>query len=94
MRCSEVVGYYVSVEVWSSMIVPAVKTSAGCYISQRSTVPVGPVQCTSCLMVLTACVRGAKRDKLQPYLKVHTHTHTHSCMYIYNMYTVMISGYK
>ena len=68
------VGYYVSVEVWTSLVVPAVRTSAGCHTtsdsSQRSTVAVGPVQCTSCLMVLAACVRAAKRDKLQPYLKV------------------------
>ena len=73
MRCSEVVGYYVSVEVWSNLVIPAVKTSAGCSVSsqqQQSTVPVGPVQCTSCLMVLAACVRGAKKDKILPFLKV------------------------
>jgi dynein assembly factor 5 len=71
--CGEVLGYYVSVEVWSSLVVPAVKTSAGCHMvnaQQRSTVPVGPVQCTSCLMVLAACMRGAKKDCIQPYLKV------------------------
>lgn len=62
-----------SVEVWSSLLVPAVKTSAGCHTvntQQWSTVPVGPVQCTSCLMVLAACVRGAKKDCIQPHLKV------------------------
>ena len=73
MRCGEVLGYYVSAEVWTSLVVPAVKTSAGCHVSnmqQQSTVPVGPVQCTSCLMVLASCVRGAKKDKIHPYLKV------------------------
>ena len=78
VRCGEVLGYYVSVEVWSSLVVPAVKTSAGCHMvnaQQRSTVPVGPVQCTSCLMVLAACMRGAKKDCIQPYLKVHNSQH-------------------
>ena len=73
VACSEVLGYYVSVEVWSSLVVPAVRTSAGCHVpgsQQHSTVAVGPVQCTGCLMVLAACVRGAKEESLQPYLKV------------------------
>ena len=64
-----------SVEVWSSLVLPAVKTSAGCYMApsgERSTVAVGPVQCTSCLMVLAGCLRGAKNDKLQPFLKVYS----------------------
>ena len=68
--CGEVVGYYVSVEVWTSLVVPAVKTSAGCSSHDKSTVAVGPVQCTSCLMVLAACLRGAKPDRLRPHLKV------------------------
>jgi dynein assembly factor 5 len=73
VRCSEVIGYYVSVEVWSSLVLPAVKTSAGCYMGssgERSTVPVGPVQCTSCLMVLAGCLQGAKNVNLQPFLKM------------------------
>ena len=51
----------------------AIRKSAGCKKSstqQGSTVPVGPVQCTSCLMVLTGCVQGAKKEKLQPFLQV------------------------
>ena len=54
-------------------MLPAVNTSAGCYMrssGERSTVPVGPVQCTSCLMVLAGCLRGAKNENLQPFLKV------------------------
>ena len=73
MKSSEVIGYYVSVEVWSSLVVPAVRTSAGCRMAstqQASTVPVGPVQCTSCLMVLAWCIKGAKNDNLEPYLQV------------------------
>ena len=77
VRCSEVIGYYISVEVWTSLVLPAVRTSAGCYMAssqEKSTVAVGPVQCTSCLMVLAACLHGAKNDKLQPFLKVHIYS--------------------
>ena len=66
-------GYYVAVEVWTSLVLPAVETSAGCPVASsqhQSNVPVGPVQCTSCLMVLAACLQGAKPNKLQPYLMV------------------------
>lgn len=51
------------------------RTSAGCHVhgtDQASTVAVGPVQCTSCLQVLAALVRGAKKELLKPYIKVGT----------------------
>lgn len=54
------------------------KTSAGCHVrgtDQASTVAVGPVQCTSCLQVLGALVRGAKQDTLKPYMKVGNQLH-------------------
>ena len=73
VRCAEILGFYVSPEVWCKLVLPAVKTSAGCHVcgtDQASTVSVGPVQCTSCLQVLGALVTGAKRDLLKPYIKV------------------------
>ncbi len=76
VKSSEIIGFYVSPEVWSRLALPAVRTSAGCRVggtAQDSPVPVGPVQCTSCLAVLAALVRGAKREAVQPYLQVHTH---------------------
>ena len=55
------------------MVLPAVRTSAGCRVggaNVASTVAVGPVQCTSCLAVLAALVRGAKKEQIQPHLQV------------------------
>lgn len=55
------------------LILPAIRTSAGCHVNgtdQASTVAVGPVQCTSCLQVLNGLIRGARKDVLKPYLKV------------------------
>ena len=74
MHCSEAIGYYVSVDVWTSLVTSAVKSSAACCMqgSQASVVPTGPVHCTSCLMILGACIQGAKKEKLHPYLKVYT----------------------
>ncbi len=72
-KCAEVIGCYVSPEVWCKLVSPAVRTSAGCKVSgtdQASTVPVGPVQCTSCLHVLVALMKGAKVEAIQPYLEV------------------------
>ncbi|XP_064394922.1 dynein axonemal assembly factor 5-like [Halichondria panicea] len=72
-KCAEVIGCYVSPEVWCKLVPPAVRTSAGCRVSgtdQASTVPVGPVQCTSCLHVLVALMKGAKVEVIQPYLEV------------------------
>ena len=46
MKCSELVGFYVSPEVWCSLVLPAVRTSAGCRVggaNVASTVAVGPV---------------------------------------------------
>jgi len=73
MQCSELIGFYVDPEVWTSLILPAVKTSAGCHGSdgkRTSNVAVGPIQCTSCVLVLAGLVRGATRDKIEPCLKV------------------------
>ena len=71
--CSEVIGFYVPPEIWCKLVLPAIRTSAGCRVSgtdQTSTVAVGPVQCTSCLHVLVFLIKGAKPNALQPYLKV------------------------
>ena len=68
-----ILGFYVSPEVWCSLVLPAVRTSAGCRVggaNVASTVAVGPVQCTSCLAVLAALVRGAKKEQIQPHLQV------------------------
>lgn len=73
VKCSELIGFYVSPEVWCSLVLPAVRTSAGCRLSgtsMASPVAVGPVQCTSCLTVLAALVRGAKKEQIQPHLQV------------------------
>ena len=59
-------------EVWTSLVLPAVKTSAGCRGDdgkRTSNVAVGPIQCTSCVLVLSGLVRGAARDKIEPHLK-------------------------
>lgn len=73
VKCTELIGFYVSAEIWCKLVLPAVRTSAGCHGSrtdQVSSVAVGPVQCTSCLQVLGGLIRGAKRDIVKPYLKV------------------------
>ena len=73
VKCSELIGFYVSPEVWCKLVLPAIRTSAGCQVSgtdQASTVAVGPVQCTSCLQVISALVKGAKEDMVKPYMKV------------------------
>lgn len=90
VKSAEILGFYVSPEVWCKLVLPAVRTSAGCKVGgtdQGSTVPVGPVQCTSCLTVLAALVRGARREALQPYLQVsiqkptgnHAYRHLYTC---------------
>ena len=73
VKCSELIGFYVSPEVWCSLVLPAVRTSAGCRVSGTnmvSPVAVGPVQCTSCLTVLAALMRGGKTEQIQPHLQV------------------------
>lgn len=71
--CCKVIGYYVSPEVWCTLVLPAIRTSAGCRVrgtSQSSTVAVGPVQCTGCLKVLVGLLQGTVPDAVQPYLQV------------------------
>ena len=73
VKCAELIGFYVSPEVWCKLVLPAVRTSAGCHVTgtdQSSTVAVGPVQCTSCLQVLDGLIRGAKQDTVKQYMKV------------------------
>ena len=73
VKSSELIGFYVLPEVWCRLVLPAVRTSAGCRVSgtdQSSTVAVGPVQCTSCLTVLTAFIRGASGEHVLPHLQV------------------------
>lgn len=75
VRCCKVLGYYVSSEVWCKLVLPGVRTSAGCRVSdtdQASTVAVGPVQCTSCLMVLVGLLQGSTPDSVKNYLQVTT----------------------
>ena len=71
--CCQVLGYYVSPEVWCKLVLPAIRTSAGCKVSgttQASTVAVGPVQCTSCLKVLVGLLTGSTSTKVDSYLEV------------------------
>ena len=71
--CCKVLGYYISPEVWCKLVLPAIRTSAGCRVSgtnQGSTVAVGPVQCTSCLKVLVGLLCGSTSNSVQPYLEV------------------------
>ena len=73
MLCCKVLGYYVSPEVWCTLVLPAVRTSAGCRVSgtdQASTVAVGPVQCTSCLKVLVGLLQGCKPEAVRPHMQV------------------------
>lgn len=76
VRSCELVGFYVPPEVWSHLVLPAVRVSAGCHVTDSSqkgsvsSVPVGPVQCGGSLMVLSALTRGAKRDSIQQHLLV------------------------
>ena len=58
-------------------MLPAVRISAGCRVSadskQGSSVAVGPVQCTGCLMVLSNLLRGCAAradDSVFDYLEV------------------------
>ena len=69
-------GFYVPVEIWCHLVLPAVRVSAGCHIGRSGTndvssVPVGPVQCTGCLMVLSSLIWGCPKDKMLPHLEVH-----------------------
>ena len=77
VKCSEVIGFYVTPEVWCRLVLPAVRTSAGCRVGatgsggkEGSTVAVGPVQCTSCLTVLAGLVHGARNEDVRPHLQV------------------------
>ncbi len=75
--CCHVLGYYVSPEVWCTLVLPAVRTSGGCRVrgtSQDSTVAVGPVHCTSCLRVLVGLLSGSIADNIRPQLQVIVHT--------------------
>ena len=92
MQCSELIGFYVSPEIWTSFVLPAVRTSAGCPREdgkRSSDVAVGPVQCTSCVLVLAGLVRGATSASIEPHLKVCVHACVRACMCAYSMaYTV------
>ena len=72
-KSSELIGYYVPPEVWSYLVLPAVRASAGCHVTSTSekgggsTVAVGPVQCGGCLMVLSALIRGSRKDSLKQH---------------------------
>jgi len=73
MQCAELIGFYVSPEIWTSFVLPAVRTSAGCKREdgkRGSDVAVGPAQSTSCVLVLAGLVRGATRINIEPFLKV------------------------
>ncbi len=73
IMCCRVLGYYISPEVWCKLVLPAVRTSAGCFvrgIDQGSTVAVGPFQSTSCLKVLVGILHGSTSDSIQQYLQV------------------------
>ena len=75
MQCAELIGFYVNPEIWTSFVLPAVRTSAGCRREdgkRASDVTVGPVQSTSCVLVLAGLVRGATRTSIEPYFKVCT----------------------
>ena len=64
-------GYYVSPEIWCHLVLPAVRTSGGCPTNgEGSAVPVGPVQCTGCVMVLCHLLKGSINELVGPYLKV------------------------
>ncbi|XP_065919012.1 dynein axonemal assembly factor 5-like isoform X2 [Dysidea avara] len=72
MQCAELIGFYVNPEIWTSFVLPAVRTSAGCRREdgkRASDVTVGPVQSTSCVLVLAGLVRGATRTSIEPYFK-------------------------
>ena len=71
--CCKVIGYYVPAEVWCQLVLPAVRTSAGCCgtgSDHGSTVPVGPVQCTSCLKVLVGLLQGSIHIGVKEQLQV------------------------
>ena len=53
VKSAELVGYFVSPEVWVKMTVQSVKTS----------------QSYNTLMVLSAVIRGSDRQKLKPFLE-------------------------
>jgi len=87
MQCAELIGFYVSPEIWTSFVLPAVRTSAGCKREdgkRGSDVAVGPIQSTSCVLVLAGLVRGATRTSIEPYLKV--------CCIVHNLRCVMHLG--
>ena len=81
---ARLIGHYVSSEVWSHLVLPAVRVSAGCRVERsreeeadRSSVAVGPVQCTGCLTVLTNLVVGADKNEIVPRIQA-------SCCHVYD----------
>jgi dynein assembly factor 5 len=74
MRSADVIGFYVSAETWCHLILPAVRISGGCshVKGEESSVPVGPRQCTGCLMILSCLISGCPNHSLEPYLMVIT----------------------
>lgn len=80
--------------MWCKLVLPAVRTSAGCHVhgtDQASTVAVGPIQCTSSLQVLAALVRGAKKDVLKPYIKVDTQDMPSSTILLYCIHCMEVN---
>lgn len=75
VKSANLIGFYVPVEIWCHLVLPAVRVSAGCHIGRSGTndvssVPVGPVQCTGCLMVLSSLIWGCPKDKILPHLEI------------------------
>lgn len=77
---ARLIGHYASSEVWSHLVLPAVRVSAGCRVkrskeeeAEGSSVAVGPVQCTGCITVLTNLVIGADKNEIVPRLQASCH---------------------
>jgi len=60
LRCAELLGYFVSADVWCKVVLGNVKTS----------------QSAACLSVLAAVIRGSESSQLRPHLDDITATLT------------------
>ena len=72
-KCANVVGCYVPVEIWSDLVLSAVRTSSGCGKqggSVESSVAVGPNHCTGCLRCFSGLIQGASAERLSTCLRV------------------------
>jgi dynein assembly factor 5 len=71
-KCANMVGFYVPVEIWSDLVLGAVRTSSGCGKQGKgvgSSVAVGPIQCTGCLRCFSGLLQGAPKDETSKCLK-------------------------